>query len=162
MDMTAIRTPLWCQPGEGYSYSSPSPHIASIMLRRLVGMELEDYIRVKLGNPMQWGSWTYCMNRGGRRLEHPPGAGSIALHSTDALRFGYMMLHNGKWLGKHLAPADYVEMCSRPSKYNPHYPYSLMFEVNQDGHVGWAPRDAYWRSRARVGLPSMSCRRSTW
>ena len=50
-------------------------------------MELEEYLRVKLGDPMKWESWTYCMNRNGRRLEHTPGAGSIALHSTDALRF---------------------------------------------------------------------------
>ena len=140
MDMTAIRTPLWCKPGEGYSYSSPSPHIASIVLRKLVGMELEEYLRVKLGDPMNWESWTYCMNRNGRRLEHTPGAGSIALHSTDALRFAYLLLHEGKWNGKQLVPADYVAACSRPSPYNPHYPYSLMFEVNQDGHVAKAPQ----------------------
>jgi CubicO group peptidase (beta-lactamase class C family) len=148
MDMSAIRTPLWCKPGEGYSYSSPSPHIASIVLRKLVGMELEDYLRVKLGDPMKWESWTYCMNRNGRRLEHTPGAGSIALHSTDALRFAYLLLHNGKWNANQLVPAEYVAACSRPSPYNPHYPYSLMFEVNQDGHVAKAPKDAYWKSGA--------------
>jgi CubicO group peptidase (beta-lactamase class C family) len=148
MDMMAIRTPLWCKPGEGYSYSSPSPHIASIVLRKLTGMELEDYLRVKLGTPMQWESWTYCMYRNGRRLEHTPGAGSIALHATDAMRFGYLLLHNGNWNGKELVPADYVAMCSRPSVYNPHYPYSLMFEVNQDAHVEKGPKDAYWKSGA--------------
>lgn len=148
MDLSAIRYPLWCKPGEGYSYSSPSPHIASIVLRRLVGMEMEQYIREKLGNPMQWGEWTYCMHRNGRTLEHTPGAGSIALHSTDTLRFAYLLLHNGRWQGQQLVPAEYVAMCSRPSKYNPHYPYSLMFEVNQDGHVKGAPRDAYWKSGA--------------
>jgi CubicO group peptidase (beta-lactamase class C family) len=148
MDMAAIRTPLWCKPGEGYSYSSPSPHIASIVLRKLAGMELEEYLRVKLGDPMKWESWTYCMNRNGRRLEHTPGAGSIALHSTDALRFAYLLLHEGKWNGKQLVPAEYVAACSRPSPYNPHFPYSLMFEVNQDGHVAKAPKDAYWKSGA--------------
>jgi len=114
MDMMAIRTPLWCKPGEGYSYSSPSPHIASIVLRKLVGMELEDYLRVKLGDPMKWESWTYCMFRNGRRLEHTPGAGSIALHSTDAMRFGYMLLRQGKWNGKQLVPAEYVAACPDP------------------------------------------------
>ncbi len=38
-------------------------------------------------------------------------------------------------------------MCSRPSPYNPHYPFSLQFEVNQDGHVAHAPKEtAYWKS----------------
>ena len=119
-----------------------------MVLRKLVGMELEDYLRVKLGAPMQWESWTCCMFRNGRRLEHTPGAGSIALHATHAMRFGYLLLHNGNWNSKELVPADYVAMCSRPSPYNPHYPYSLMFEVNQDAHVEKAPKDAYWKSGA--------------
>lgn len=148
IDLSAIRYPLWCKPGEGYSYSSPSPHIASIVLRRLVGMEMEQYIGEKLGKPMEWGTWTYCMHRNGRTLAHTPGAGSIALHSTDTLRFAYLLLHGGRWKSQQLVPADYVAMCSKPSPYNPHYPYSLMFEVNEDGHVKGAPRDAYWKSGA--------------
>src|SRR6185312_1137885 len=30
LDMSSLRVPLWTDPGAGYSYSSPSPHIASI------------------------------------------------------------------------------------------------------------------------------------
>ena len=67
---------------------------------------------------------------------------------ADTMRFGYLLLHDGKWNGKELVRADYVAKCSRPSPYNPHYPYSLMFEVNQDGRVEKAPKDAYWKSGA--------------
>jgi CubicO group peptidase (beta-lactamase class C family) len=148
LDMGAIRYPLWCKPGEGWSYSSPSPHIASIVLRHLVGMDLKDYIDEKLGKPMQWGAWNYCLYRGNVTLPHANGAGSIALHATDTLRFGYLLLHHGLWQNQQLVPADYVAMCGRPSPYNPHYPFSLEFEVNQDGHVASAPRDAYWKSGA--------------
>ena len=45
-------------------------------------------------------------------------------------------------------PAEYIELCSKPSPYNPHYPFSLQFEVNADGHVAGAPRDAFWKSGA--------------
>ena len=148
MDLAALRTPLWSNPGEGYSYSSPSPHIASIVLRRLVGMELEQYISEKLAKPMQWGDWTYCMQRNGKTLPHTPGAGSIALHSTDTLRFAYLLLHQGKWGKKQLVPAEYVALCSRSSPYNPHFPFSLQFDVNDDGHVAGAPRDAFWKTGA--------------
>ncbi len=34
------------------------------------------------------------------------------------------------------------------SPYNPHFPFSLQFEVNEDGHVAGAPRDAFWKSGA--------------
>ena len=81
-------------------------------------------------------------------MPHANGAGSIAVHATDALRFGYCLLHRGQWNGQQLVPADYIEQCRQPSPHNPHSPYSLMFEHNADGHVAGAPRDAFWKSGA--------------
>jgi len=148
LDMSSIRTMLWTNPGAGYSYSSPAPHIASIVLRHITGMELQDYINERLGKPMGWGPWSYCLHRGNFIMPHANGAGSIALHATDALRFGYCLLHQGKWRAKQLVPADYVALCGEPSPFNPHCPFSLMFENNSDGHVTGAPRDAFYKSGA--------------
>jgi CubicO group peptidase (beta-lactamase class C family) len=148
IDQSALREPLWCKPGEGYSYASGSPHVASIVLRHLTGMELQDYIDEKLAKPMQFGRWGYALHRGEVTLAHTPGGGSIALRSTDALRFAYLLLHKGRYQGKQLVPAEYIELCGKPSPYNPHYPFSLQFEVNADGHVAGAPRDAFWKSGA--------------
>lgn len=39
---------LWCKPGEGYSYATASIHLASIMLRHIAGMELEEFIDLHL------------------------------------------------------------------------------------------------------------------
>ena len=36
---------LWCKPGEGYSYATSSAHLASMVVRHVGGMELEDYVR---------------------------------------------------------------------------------------------------------------------
>jgi CubicO group peptidase (beta-lactamase class C family) len=148
LDLSSIRTVLWTNPGAGYSYSSPAPHIASIVLRHVTGMELQDYINERLGQPMGWGPWGYCLHRGDFLMPHANGAGSIALHATDALRFGYCLLHQGKWGAKQLVPADYVAKCGQPSPFNPHCPFSLMFENNSDGHVAGAPRDAFYKSGA--------------
>jgi CubicO group peptidase (beta-lactamase class C family) len=148
LDMSSIRTVLWTNPGSGYSYSSPSPHIASIVLRHITGMELQDYINERLGKPMGWGLWGYCLHRGTFIMPHANGAGSIALHATDALRFGYCLLHQGEWRAKQLVPADYVSQCGKPSPFNPHSPFSLMFENNSDGHVTGAPHDAFYKSGA--------------
>jgi CubicO group peptidase (beta-lactamase class C family) len=87
--MSSITAPLWIEPGGGYSYSSPSPHVASVVLRKVTGVDLKNYIDEKLAQPMGWGAWDYC-----HRWDVPSnGAGSIALHATDALRFGYCLLH---------------------------------------------------------------------
>ena len=148
LDGSSLRTPLWTAPSAGYSYSSPAPHIASIVLRHVTGMELQHYIDVRLAKPMGWGSWAYCLHRGDYVMPHANGAGSIAVHATDALRFAYCLLHKGRWGNRQLAPADYIEKCGKPSPYNPHTPFSLMFENNSDGHVPGAPRDAYYKSGA--------------
>jgi CubicO group peptidase (beta-lactamase class C family) len=148
LDVSSIRTVLWTNAGAGYSYSSPAPHIASIVLRHVTGMELRDYINERLAKPMGWGAWDYCLHRGDFAMPHANGAGSIAVHATDALRFGYCLLKNGKWNDKQLVPPEYIALCNKPSKYNPHTPFSLMFEHNADGHVAGAPRDAFYKSGA--------------
>ncbi len=147
-DRNALNTPLWTDPGGGYSYSSASPHVASIVLRHVTGMEMQNYIDLKLAKPMGWGTWGYGTHRNGTTLPHTPGGGDIAVRSTDALRFGYLLLHHGNWAAQQLVPAEYVAQCSRPSPYQKHAPFSLMFEVNADGHVAGAPRDAFFKSGA--------------
>jgi CubicO group peptidase (beta-lactamase class C family) len=148
VDGSSLRCAMWTNAGAGYSYSSPAPHIASMVLRRVTGMELDKYIDERLAKPMGWGPWGYCLNRGGFRMPHANGAGSIAVHATDALRFGYCLLRNGRWGERQLVPASYIALCNRMSPHNPHSPYTLMFEQNSDGHVIGAPRDAYWKSGA--------------
>jgi CubicO group peptidase (beta-lactamase class C family) len=148
LDMSSLHVPLWTDPGAGYSYSSPSPHIASIVLRHVTGMELQDYIRERLAKPMGWGAWAYCLHRGDYDMPHANGAGSIAVHATDALRFGYCLLHEGKWKDQQLVPADYIALCHQPSPYNVHTPFSRQFEHNSDGHILGAPRDAFFKSGA--------------
>ena len=148
-DLIALKTPLWTDPGGGYAYASNSPHVASIVLRHVTGMEMQDYLDKKLAKPMGWGEWGYARHMAnGNTMPHTPGGGNIAVHATDALRFAYLLLHHGNWKGEQLAPAEYVAMCARPSKYQKHAPFSLMFEVNADGHVAGAPRDAFFKSGA--------------
>jgi CubicO group peptidase (beta-lactamase class C family) len=57
LDQSSLRVPLWTAPGTGFSYSSPAPHIASLVLRNVTGMDLQDFIRTRLGDPMGWESW---------------------------------------------------------------------------------------------------------
>ncbi|MCP5114279.1 MAG: serine hydrolase, partial [bacterium] len=137
----AIR--LWTEPGGGYSYATSSIHLASIMLRHVTGMELERYIEEKLAREMGWGFWTFGYRR--REIPHTPGGGGIAPRATDMLRFGYLLLRQGKWRDRQLVPAEYVKHCGSASPYNPHTSYSLQFTTNSDGHLQGVPRDAFWK-----------------
>lgn len=148
LDENALRAPMWTTPGGGYSYSSQSTHLASMVVRRLTGMELQQYLDIKLAKPMGWGKWGYALHRNGGTLPHTPGGGSIAVRATDAIRFAYLLLKEGRWGNQQLVPADYIALCAKPSPYNPHSPFSLQFEVNADGHVTGAPGDAFFKSGA--------------
>jgi CubicO group peptidase (beta-lactamase class C family) len=152
-DAYALQQTLWCAPGECYSYGTSMPHLASIVVRRLTGMEMEAYLRLKVTEPLGFGTWGYAMYRprlkGGidenGRMFHTPGGGSNAVRSTDMLRFGYLFLREGKWGDKQIAPADFMRMSGRMVKYNPHYAHSFNFNVNEGGMVENVPRDAYWK-----------------
>lgn len=136
---------LWCDPGEGYSYATASIHDASVMLRHVTGMELEEYMSKHLAGPLGWGRWGYGYKYA-PRVKHTPGGGGIALRSTDMLRFCYLLLHKGKWNGKQIVPEEYVQKATTASPYNPHYPYSLQFNVNTNGEISELPRDAFWKA----------------
>jgi CubicO group peptidase (beta-lactamase class C family) len=143
-DLASTRT-LWCEPGGGYSYATSSIHIASVLLRHVTGLELQEYVRERLAKPLGWGQWEYGYKHADR-VEHTPGGGGIVLRPTDVLRFGYLLLNQGRWKDERIVPASYVQHATRKSSYNPHYPYSLQFNVNTDGEVPDLPRDAYWKS----------------
>jgi len=152
-DDFAMKQSLWCAPGECYSYTTSSSHLPAMIVRRLTGMEMEDYMRQKLTKPLGFGTWGYAMYRpklksgidAEGRMLHTPGGGSIAVRSTDMLRFGYLMLHEGKWANQQILPAEFARMCGRMVKYNPHYQHSFNFNVNENGNLADVPRDAYWK-----------------
>jgi len=147
-DLLAMRAPLWVNPGGGYFYSNLGAQVLSVLVHRITGKVMEDYIREKLAGPMEWGPWGYPPPAGGAApAPNTPGAGGIAVRATDMLRFAYLLLHQGNWRGRQLIPSRYVELCSKPSPYNLHAPYSLQFSVNTDGQVA-APRDAFFKSGA--------------
>jgi CubicO group peptidase (beta-lactamase class C family) len=150
-DEAALNVRMWTDPGGGYFYSSQGAHVASIVLRHLSGMELQAYIGEKLAVPMGFGGWGYetvWPALGVTNLPHTFGGGGIALRATDALRFAYLMLRQGRWGNRQLVPAEYIGLCGKPSPYNVHSPFSLQFEANRDGHVFGAPRDAFFKSGA--------------
>ena len=65
-DEAALRVRMWTDPGGGYFYSSQGSHVASIVLRHRVGVELQAYIDEKLVKPMGFGGWGYGMIGPGR------------------------------------------------------------------------------------------------
>jgi CubicO group peptidase (beta-lactamase class C family) len=63
-DDFALRQTLWCAPGDCYSYATSSSHIPAMIVRKLTGMEMEDYLRLHVTGPIGFGAWvTPCTGR---------------------------------------------------------------------------------------------------
>ena len=135
---------LWCEPGGGYSYASSSIHIGAILLKHVTGTSLKDYVGSHLAKPLGWGIWGYGYQNTPAGTN--PGGGGIALRSTDMLRFGYLLLRQGKWKKEQVVPVEYVRKATSASPYNSHYNYSLQFNVNTNGEIKELPRDAFWKA----------------
>jgi len=86
LDTSSLHCLMWTNAGAGYSYSSPEPHIGSMVLRRVTGMDLQDYINERLAKPMGWGPWGYCLHRDGFTMPHANGAGRFAIRLLFAPR----------------------------------------------------------------------------
>jgi CubicO group peptidase (beta-lactamase class C family) len=59
-DFTTLNTVLWTRRGGGCSYASSSPRVASIVLRNVTGMEMQEYIDQKIANPICGGALGPC------------------------------------------------------------------------------------------------------
>lgn len=135
---------LWCEPGAGYSYATCSPHLASVMLRHVSGMELEEFVRRHIAAPLAFGTWGFGYRN--RNLSHTPGGGGICLTARDLAKFGELLRNRGRHGARQLVPEAYVVEASAANKYNPHSNYSLKFDVNTFRVHQGIPRDALWKT----------------
>jgi CubicO group peptidase (beta-lactamase class C family) len=138
VDRVALRPSIWCEPGAGYSYATSSAHLASIVVRHVSGVELQQFVGENLARPLGWGEWGWGY-RNTPAAVHTPGGGGICVRATDMLRFGWLLANDGRWADQQVIPRDYVRHCCHRSPYNPHSPYSLQFDVADDG------TDAFWK-----------------
>ena len=130
-DGFALHQSLWCAPGDVIFLPPARPSCVDHSFAALPAW-MEDYMRCAHQTP-RFGTWGYAMYRprlkGGidaeGRMFHTPGGGSNAVRSTDVLRFAYLLLHEGKWGGKQIVPADFVRKCGKIATYNPHYTHSF-------------------------------------
>ena len=162
-DLSALRAPLWAEPGGGYSYASQSPHVASIVLRHLVGMEMQQYIDEKLAKPMGWGQWGYALHRGENTLPHTPGGGDIAIRSTDVAAVRLPAAAQGQ-MGQ---PATRPRGIRRARRQTVALPEARALQPDVRGERGRprgrrAARRILQIGRRRVSAIVRRSRRSTW
>lgn len=105
----ALRRPLADAPGTKFRYDSWSSHLLSVILTRVTGMSAAQFAQRELAEPMGLGRLTWFADRQGNNY----GGFGIAASTRDMARFGSLFLHEGRWEGRQLVPADYVRSATQ-------------------------------------------------
>lgn len=103
-----LNTPIICPPGTKFLYNSVATYMLSAIIQKVTGEKVIDYLQPRLFAPLgisdiDWETDPSGINTGGWGLR---------LKTEDMAKFGQLFLQKGKWNGKQILPASWVEEAS--------------------------------------------------
>ena len=101
----AMEQPVACAPADCMTYSTGNSHLISVILSKTSGKDLRTYARDVLYRPLGIALPTWDKDPQGYFL----GGNNIGLRARDMMRFGELYLNKGRYNGKQLVPADWIE-----------------------------------------------------
>jgi CubicO group peptidase (beta-lactamase class C family) len=151
--------PVLHKPGEYYLYNSLGTYMLSAIVQKVTGEKLIDYLDTRLFQPLhiarpEWQESPQGINCGGWGL---------FLKTEDMAKMGQLFLQKGKWNGKQIVPADWLNEMS--SYQVPSAPSGTRFEdlekagLNKDnnewvqgyGYQMWVCRHNAYRADGFAG-----------
>ncbi|OHT11391.1 beta-lactamase [Tritrichomonas foetus] len=92
------------EPGTKFHYDNRCPFLCSVILQRVTGLTVLDYLKPRLFEPLGIeGAWWESKN--GINI----GRGGLNLKTEDIGKFGLFLLHKGKINGKQLLKEEFID-----------------------------------------------------
>jgi len=133
----ALAQKLQAPPGTKWDYNNIGCCALSAVIAKAAGEEMSAYLRRKLYVPLGITQYSHEESSG-----HTVPYTGLEITARDMARFGLFLRHEGRWKGKQLLPASYVQAASTSSQeLNKGYGY--LFWVNAAGNYKDSPRDAF-------------------
>lgn len=103
-----LALPIVHQPGTKFLYNTLGTYMLSAIVQKVTGEKLLDYLQPRLFRPLgiegiDWEQDPQGINTGGWGLR---------LKTADMAKFGQLFLQKGKWNGKQILPASWVDEAS--------------------------------------------------
>ncbi len=100
-----LSTPIVNKPGTKFLYNTMATYTLSAIVQKVTGEKIIDYLTPRLFAPlgiegMDWEEDLRGINTGGWGLR---------LKTEDMAKFGQLFLQKGKWNGKQIIPAEWIE-----------------------------------------------------
>ena len=105
---TFLAHPVPHKPGAHFLYNTPGSHMLAAIVGKVTGQTVLDYLKPRLFEPLgienpEWGTSPQGNTLGGWGLK---------IRTEDIAKFGQVYLQKGKWNGKQLLPASWVEQAT--------------------------------------------------
>lgn len=143
--------PIVHQPGTVFLYNSMGTYMLSAIVQKVTKQKIIDYLRPRLFDPlgisgMDWEEDLQGVNTGGWGLR---------LKTEDMARVGQLYLQKGKWEGKQIIPAEWIEEATTAKIIQ----HPNMPQIKKDtsdweqgyGYFVWRCRHAAYRADGAYG-----------
>src|ERR1700744_1071518 len=106
-----LERPMLGAPGKGYIYNGGATALLGRLIERGTGLDLHGFAKTALFEPLgigasEWGNGTDGI---------ASAASGLRLTPRDLARIGQMIVMGGKWEGRPVVPADWLEASFRPA-----------------------------------------------
>jgi CubicO group peptidase (beta-lactamase class C family) len=92
------------KPGEHFRYDSTTSHLLSIILQKVTGQNIQDYLQPRLFEPL-----SIATPRWEKSVEGiTEGCFGLQLRTEDLAKFGQFYLQKGRWGEHQIVPAQWV------------------------------------------------------
>lgn len=102
---TFLHAPPVHKPGSVFMYNNMATFMLSAIVQKATGERLFDYLQPRLFQPLGIENVTWDLNPQGITV----GMIGARLHTEDLAKLGQLMLQKGRWKGKQLVSAAFVE-----------------------------------------------------
>lgn len=113
----ALERPMECDPGACWEYSTGNTHLLSAALTEATGMDTRTYAARELLGPLGIPARPWDRSPRGYYL----GGNNMGFRPVELLRIGETYLDGGRWEGRQVVPAGWIERSWTPrstSSYN--------------------------------------------
>ena len=136
--------PVAHKPGTHFWYNTPATFMCSAIVQKTTGQTVLDYLKPRLFDPLGIEGPTWEAKQG-----ISFGGSGLAIRTEDIAKFGQLYLQKGKWNGKQLVPAAWIDAATARQTSNGSNPTS---DWDQGyGYQFWRCRPGCYRGDGAFG-----------
>ncbi len=145
MARTILALPVEHEPGTRFVYNTGATYLAGLIVQRLTGQRLLDYLRPRLFDPLGITTATWEQDADG----FDAGGFGLSITIEELAAFGQLYLQRGQWRDRVLVPAAWVDAATAAQV--PNGPHESPEWEQGYGYQFWRCRHGAYRADGAFG-----------